>query len=92
MTERFEISLGEEQAFNVNLGSEETLNINLATEIKTVESGDYLGLSNKPQINSVVLIGNKSLDDLNIQVKGEYADRPLTNSDIEELLNNYVGG
>lgn len=92
MTERFEISLGEEQTFDVNLGTEETLNINLATEIKTVESGDYLGLSNKPQINSVVLIGNKSLDDLNIQVKGEYADRPLTNSDIEELLNNYVGG
>ena len=92
MTERFEISLGEEQAFDVNLGTEETLNINLATEIKTVESGDYLGLSNKPQINSVVLIGNKSLDDLNIQVKGEYADRPLTNSEIEELLNNYVGG
>ena len=92
MTERFEISLGEEQAFDVNLGTEETLNINLATEIKTVESGDYLGLSNKPQINSVVLIGNKSLDDLNIQVKGEYADRPLTNSEIEELLNNYIGG
>ena len=92
MTERFEISLGEEQAFDVSLGTEETLNINLATEIKTVESGDYLGLSNKPQINSVVLIGNKSLDDLNIQVKGEYADRPLTNSEIEALLNNYVGG
>lgn len=92
MTERFEISLGEEQTFDVNLGTEETLNINLATEIKTVESGDYLGLSNKPQINSVVLIGNKSLDDLNIQVKGEYADRPLTNSEIEELLNNYIGG
>jgi len=91
MTERFEISLGEEQAFDVSLGTEETLNINLATEIKTV-GGDYLGLSNKPQINSVVLIGNKSLDDLNIQVKGEYADRPLTNSEIEELLNNYVGG
>lgn len=92
MTERFEISLGEEQTFDVNLGTEETLNINLATEIKTIESGDYLGLSNKPQINSVVLIGNKSLDDLNIQVKGDYADRPLTNSEIEEFLNNYIGG
>lgn len=92
MTERFEISLGEEQSFDVNIGSDERLDINLSTEIKTVESGDYLGLSNKPQINSVVLIGNKSLDDLNIQVKGEYADMPLTNSEIEDLLDNYVGG
>ena len=34
---------------------------------------DYTALSNKPQINSVELNGNKSLDDLGIQAKGEYA-------------------
>ena len=34
---------------------------------------DYTALSNKPQINSVELSGNKSLDDLGIQAKGEYA-------------------
>ena len=34
---------------------------------------DYTALSNKPQINSIELNGNKSLDDLGIQAKGEYA-------------------
>ena len=36
---------------------------------------DYSALTGKPQINSVVLSGNKSLDDLGIQAKGEYATK-----------------
>ena len=34
---------------------------------------DYTQLSNKPQINNVELSGNKTLDDLGIQAKGNYA-------------------
>lgn len=49
-------------------------------------SGSYNDLSNKPQINSVTLVNNKSLDDLNIQVKGDYADTAITNMEIENLL------
>ena len=41
-------------------------------------SSDYTSLSNKPQINSVELSGNKTLDQLGIQAKGEY----LTSSDL----------
>lgn len=33
---------------------------------------DYTQLENKPQINSVELTGNKTLDDLGIQAKGNY--------------------
>ena len=44
---------------------------------------DYEKLYNKPRINSVELIGNKSLDDLGI----EDTD-PLTNFEIEEMLAN----
>lgn len=33
---------------------------------------DYTELENKPQINSVELSGNKTLDDLGIQAKGDY--------------------
>ena len=33
---------------------------------------DYTQLENKPQINSVELTGNKTLDDLGIQAKGDY--------------------
>ena len=35
-------------------------------------TSDYDLLQNKPSINSVVLIGNKTLDELNIQPKGNY--------------------
>lgn len=51
-------------------------------------SGSYNDLNDKPQINSITLINNKTLDDLNIQVKGNYADTILTNLEIDALLNN----
>ena len=63
------------------------LEVNQSVEPST---NDYNRLINKPQINSVELIGNKSLDDLDIQVKGDYPDMPLSNNEIEELLNNFV--
>lgn len=44
---------------------------------------DYNDLSNKPQVNSVELSGNKTLDELGIQAKGDYALK----SDVEELGN-----
>lgn len=37
------------------------------------ETADYTDLNNKPSINDVTLEGNKTLDDLGIQAKGEYA-------------------
>ena len=40
----------------------------------------YLGLSDKPRIEGVILQGNKSLEDLNLQ--------RLTNTEIEDLLSN----
>lgn len=38
----------------------------------TAGTTDYTQLENKPQINSVELTGNKTLDDLGIQAKGNY--------------------
>ena len=38
-------------------------------------STDYTALTNKPQINSVELSGNKSLNDLGIQPVGDYATK-----------------
>lgn len=40
-----------------------------STIVAGISSSNYNDLSNKPQINSVELIGNKSSDDLNIQSK-----------------------
>ena len=47
---------------------------------------NYTELTNKPQINNIELIGNKSLDDLNIQIKGDYETEPITNAELENLL------
>ena len=44
---------------------------------------DYTALSNKPQINGIELSGNKSLNDLGIQVAGDYA----LNSDLNNKAN-----
>lgn len=49
-------------------------------------SRNYNDLYNKPQINEVELKGNKSLDDLGIQEKGEYANTRVTNLEIDNLF------
>ena len=45
-------------------------------------TNDYATATNKPQINSVELVGNKTLDQLGIQAKGNYATT--------EQLANYL--
>ena len=53
--------------------------------INTSGTSDYNELINKPQINNIALIGNKTLDDLGIQPKGDYAltsDIPTSTSDL----------
>lgn len=55
-----------------------------------VGTNNYNELVNKPQINSVELIGNRNLDELNIQIKGDYADTALTNTEIENLIESFV--
>ena len=60
-------------------------------------TSDYTDLTNKPKINNVELVGNKSLNDLGIQPAGNYAlesDIPdvsnfITNS-VNNLLNYYL--
>ena len=62
------------------------------TEIVTFEentggTSNYNYLTNKPQINSIELIGNKTSNDLKLQDQME----ALSNIDIENLLNNQGG-
>lgn len=57
------------------------------------ESGttNYNDLSNKPKINNIELTGNKTLDNLGIQPKGNYAtisDLEDTVSDLEQQIGN----
>ena len=48
---------------------------------------NYEELENKPQINSIELSGNKSLDDLGIQASGDYATNEYVNTELDNKLN-----
>ena len=59
------------------------------------EPGDYNGLSNKPQINGVELIGNLQWTDLGVpdltQLPSNISEiptNPLSNNDLDELINS----
>jgi hypothetical protein len=76
----------------IELTGELNTDLELEGELNIDGSGtyNYELLFNKPQINHVELIKNKSLDDLGIQEKGNYPSETLTNLDIELLLDNFV--
>lgn len=55
-------------------------------------ANDYRELDNKPKINDVELIGNKTLEELDIQPKGDYLAETLTNLEIEEIFKRLIRG
>lgn len=63
-------------------------------EIVIIEEGatggtdNYNYLNNKPQINNIELKGNKTSRQLGLQEEMD----SLTNMEIEEILNSFVGG
>ena len=64
-------------------GEEENKKVVIRTDI------DYNDLDNKPAINGVLLEGGKSLDDLSIQKKGDYATNSRVTS-LEKELDEIV--
>ena len=48
---------------------------------------DYSLSKNKPQINNIELTGNKTLEELNIQVKGDYATNESLNTGLNTKVN-----
>lgn len=83
------ISLSEDSNFDISLSEDSNLDIELQTAPITPAEKDYNNLYNKPSINNVELIGDRDLDELNIQVKGDYPNSALTNREIEDLLNSF---
>ena len=49
---------------------------------------DYNELNNKPQINNVELDGNKTLEELGIQAKGDYANKSDLPTNMSDLTND----
>lgn len=88
--EELEIKLEEEEIFDISIDDEDTLNASLENDIVEIIEKNYKKLDNKPSINNVELIENKTLEDLNIQKKGDYASETLTNLEIEEIINKFI--
>jgi hypothetical protein len=85
--------IGEIETNNELVGEISTTN-ELIGELSIGTGGgtlNYENLYNKPKINNVELIQNKSLDELGIQEKGEYPSQSLSNKEIDDLLNGFVG-
>ena len=78
MDDKFDIELTPNDVFNVSMG-------NVVNHIG--DAVDYNQMQNKPKINDVILQGNKSLDDIGAQPKGDYPSHALTNLELEALLN-----
>lgn len=88
----------EEQGIEINLDDEvEDILVTEDTEDLEINSNDafyrgtvnYNKLKNKPQINNVTLQDNKTLDELGIQEKGNYADSRITNTEIEYIFRDW---
>ena len=75
-----------EEELEIALEEEETLEVEIENDLIKVIEKDYEELKNKPSINDVTLEGNKTLDDLDIQIKGNYADTRVTNLEIDNLF------
>lgn len=60
------------------LDEEEELEVDLENEVSEIYIYEYQKLTNKPSINGVELIGNKTFEDLGLS--------PLSNEEIENIL------
>ena len=58
-----------------------------APEKEGKEPGDYNGLTNKPSINGVELVGNLMLEDIGIPNLSDVPKEPITNEELDDLLN-----
>ena len=56
--------------------------------VNEVVVNDYTKLDKKPQINNVELDGNKTLEELGIQPKGDYANKSDLPTNMSDLTND----
>ena len=69
--------------FNTDFSQDTPMNVDLG-EVFYIQAleGDYNSLENKPKINGIPLVGNKTTDDL--KIKGVTDHRELTNRDASD--------
>lgn len=82
-TEAIKMNIGGSKKIDIEV--KETDNMSFTIE-NNASNSNYNKLFNKPQINSVELIGNKNSSDLNLQPAGNYANTRITNIEIDNLF------
>lgn len=82
-----DINVGIQESENVSMEvNTASRNINFEMGNQIVGTNDYKKLLNKPSINSVILIENKTSEDLGLQPAGSYANTKISNIEIDELF------
>jgi hypothetical protein len=77
----YPVTLAErDQTFQLGMTEGETFDVELDSAVQITPVRDYEALDNKPQIEGVTLIGDKTFEDLNLQ--------KVSNAEIEELFMN----
>jgi hypothetical protein len=77
----YPVTLAErDQTFQLGMTEGETFDVELDSAVQITPVKDYEVLDNKPQIEGVTLIGDKTFEDLNLQ--------RVSNAEIEELFSN----
>ena len=74
-----DIELDNESSIDTDVSISDT-EIDTDIELETNGTNDYNDLVNKPSINGVELVGDKTTEELDIL--------PLTNAEIDEFMNN----
>ena len=78
MSDNITVSVRDKDVLNINMQSESTLNMEVTDGVPRLVN-DYDLLINRPSIETKILEGNQTFEDLGLV--------PLTNRDIEELLD-----
>lgn len=87
MNNTYEINLNDNDTLDLSINEPNNLSFDMLSEIINIGTNNYNQLINKPSINDIELIGNKTLDNLGIQEKGNYANTRVTNLEIDSLFN-----
>lgn len=89
MDDKLLLKIRDEPRLKLDLGSANTEKLKLDLGYSSAIGGtkNYEKLYNKPKINFVELIGNRSLEELGIQKINVAPTEAITNSDIEYILS-----
>lgn len=77
---RINLKVNKESLMGLTVKESPPRRINLRESLINVETTDYSKLENKPQIEGTELVGNRSLEDIGLQV--------ISDSSIDEIIDS----